>query len=411
VEELIRDQIHLALEVEPTPAHLRSQVMASLPAASRDSARPALRLSGQWAAGLVATFLVAAIIAGLLYSRGLLPFAPVPVGPPIVPPVGLLISPEGVAVAPDGSVYVSDILSDRVFKRRPDGTVLVVAGGGGEGDGLATKAWLNHPAGVALDREGNLYVADAIGGTVRRLDGHGRISTLVDAGAKLHSYNLTGVAVDSTGAVWVSEAHGIVRRIAPSSSSFIVDSSTLSPPEWEPGYMAFDPAGNLYVSDRGPAVNYLTTQSLTGGRCRIVQFSSDKKLSVIAGTGVCGYSGDGGPAVSAQLNDPGGITFDTAGNLYFADSNNHRIRRIDTNGIITTVAGTGVAGFSGDHGPASAAQLQYPYGMGMTSSDLLYFSDASCPCWSPSSPGHVRVIDLRTGNITTVMDGQTPIQT
>jgi DNA-binding beta-propeller fold protein YncE len=407
VDELIRDRIHEALEVEPPPAHLRVHVMASLPVANRGMARPALRRPGQWAAGLVAALLALTIIAGMLYSRGLLPF--VPVRPQVAPPVGL-ISPEGVVVAPDGSVYVSDFLGDRVFKLRPSGTAVVVAGGGTGSDGLATKAWLNHPAGLAVDGENNLYVADASGGTIRKIDDHGIISTLVDAGGAFHVYGLNGVAVDGSGAVWVSEFYGTVRRIGADSRSSILDTSSLPPPAWVPGYMAFDAAGNLYISDRAPsASDNPIYQNPIGGGCRIVKVTRDHKVSVIAGTGVCGYSGDGGPAAKAQLNDPQGIAFDSAGNLYYADANNHRIRRIDANGIITTVAGTGVGGYGGDHGPANAAQLEYPYGMGMTSSGLLYFSDASCSCWNPTVPGRVRVLNLSTGIITTVMDGQTPI--
>jgi sugar lactone lactonase YvrE len=407
VDELVRDRIHEALEVEPPPAHLRVHVMASLPVADRSMARPALRRPGQWAAGLVAALLALTIIAGLLYSRGLLPF--VPVRPQVAPPVGL-ISPEGVAVAPDGNVYVSDFLGDRVFKLRPDGKVVVVAGGGSSGDGPATKAWLNHPAGLALDPAGNLYVADATGGTIRRIDDRGIISTLVDAGGAFHVYGLNGVAVDGSGAVWVSEFYGTVLRIDASSRGSSLNTSSLPPPAWVPGYMAFDAAGNLYISDRAPtASDNPTYQNPIGGGCRIVKVTPEHKVSVIAGTGVCGYSGDGGPATRAQLNDPSGIAFDVAGNLYFGDANNHRIRRIDKNGIITTAAGIGVPGYGGDHGPANAAQLEYPFGMGMASSGLLYFSDASCSCWNPTAPGRVRVLNLSTGIITTVMDGQTPI--
>jgi len=410
VEELIRSQMHDALDVEAPPPHLRAHVMDSLPVGpqARRPASTPMQMTGQWAAGVVATLLAAAIIVGLLYSRGLI--GPVPVRSQPAPPAGL-ISPEGVAVASDGSVYVSDFLGDRVFKLKPDGRVGVFAGGGVDGDGPATKAWLNHPAGVALDGAGNLYIADATGGTIRRVDGRGIISTLVDAGNVMHAYGLMSVAVDSSGDVWVSEFYGSVHRVDATGSGSTLDLSLLPAPNWLPGYMAFDSASNLYVSDRAPGTSDNPIyQTQIGGGCRIVRFSPDKKLSVIAGTGVCGYSGDGGPAVSAQLNDPSGIAFDSAGNLYFGDSNNHRIRRIDRNGIITTVAGTGVAGYGGDHGPANAAQLEYPYGVGITSSGLLYFSDASCSCWSPSTPGRVRVIDLSTGKITTVMDGQTPVK-
>jgi sugar lactone lactonase YvrE len=419
VDELIRSQIHDALDVEAPPAYLRTRVMSSLPAAERHvrwQSSPSVRLAGQWAAGLVATVLAVAIIAGLLYSRGF--FGPtVPVRPPPAPPAGL-DSPDGVAIGSDGSVYVSDFLANRVFKLRPDGKVVVIAGGGLSGDGPATNAWLNHPAGLAIDRSGSVYIADAPGGTIRRVDTNGMISTLEvrDANGVATHLRLTGVpmgvAFDGSGELWVSEFYGTVRSIDASGATAILDTSSLPPPAWVPGYIAFDPAGNLYISDRawGASDNPIY-QNPIGGGCRIVRVSPDKKLSVVAGTGVCGFSGDGGPAVSAELNDPNGIAFDAVGNLYFADANNHRIRRIDKNGIITTVAGTGVGGYSGDGGPATQAQLEYPFGIGITSSGLLYFADATCSCWDPAVPGHLRVVRLSDNVIGTVMSGQTPIQT
>jgi sugar lactone lactonase YvrE len=116
-------------------------------------------------------------------------------------------------------------------------------------------------------------------------------------------------------------------------------------------------------------------------------------LKVIAGTGTCGFKGDGGPATFAELNDPNGLAFDSAGNLYVADSNNQRIRRIDRNGIMTTVAGTGVAGSSGDNGPGTGAQLDNPFGMGMAPGDLLYIAEGG---------GHrVRLLRLSSGIIST----------
>jgi sugar lactone lactonase YvrE len=419
VEELIRNQIHDALEVEATPPYLRARVMRSLPAADRHAWRPpssSIRLAGQWAAGLVAMLLAGAIIAGLLYSRGLLR-PPVPAIPEPAPPVGL-VSPEGVAIGSDGTVYLSDFLGDRVFKVRPDGGVVVMAGGGASGDGPATMASLNHPAGLAIDGSGSVYIADTSGGTIRRVDTSGIISTLEirDANGVAAQLRLTGVptglAFDPSGRLWVSEFYGTIRSIDASGATTVLDSSALPPPALVPGYIAFDSAGNLYISDRASgASNNPLYQNPVGGGCRIVRVSPDKNLSVIAGTGVCGFSGDGGPAASAELNDPNGIAFDSVGNLYFADANNHRIRRIDKNGIITTVAGTGVGGYTGDGGPASQAQLEYPFGIGITPTGLLYFADATCSCWAPAVPGHLRVIKLSDRSIATVMSSQTPIQT
>jgi hypothetical protein len=139
--------------------------------------------------------------------------------------------------------------------------------------------------------------------------------------------------------------------------------------------------------------------------CALSPVATAWGVTVVAGTGTCGFAGDGGPATAAQLNDPNGIVFDAGGNLYFADVGNHRIRRIDKNGIITTVAGTGVAGFSGDGGRATRAQLACPYGMGITSGGLIYISDASRACMTPTSDGHIRVLDISGGTITTVKTG------
>jgi DNA-binding beta-propeller fold protein YncE len=124
---------------------------------------------------------------------------------------------------------------------------------------------------------------------------------------------------------------------------------------------------------------------------------------VIAGTGTCGFSGDGGPAKSAELNDPNGIVFDADGNLYFADATNHRIRRIDKSGIITTVAGTGIAGYLGDGGPATKAQLTYPLGLGITSDGLIYIADPNAD--PTTTPARVRALRISDGTITTVASG------
>lgn len=409
MDELIRDRIHEALEVEPPPPSLRMRVFYSLPVAERRASGQILRLGGQWVASLVAVLLAIAIIASFLSLKGLV----VPAHHRVVPPVGL-ISPDAVAVGPDGSAYVSDLLGDRVFKRRPDGKVLVYAGGGAQGDGPAIKANLSHPVALAMDRDGNLYVAEAPAGTIRRIDTAGQIATLSNLyeadGPFMATVAFSGLAVDPSGVLWLGQGDGSLVRIDATGLTTRLDTSSLPPPRWVPGLMAFGPDGSLYISDRAPGTaNRRIFTNPGGGGCRIVRMSSDGKLSVIAGTGVCGYSGDGGPAAAAQLNDPGGIAFDSAGNLYFADANNHRIRRIDRNGLIETVAGTGVMGYN--DGPAAQAQLQFPLGMGMTSSGLLYFADMTCQCSNPPAPGRVRALNLSTGTLTTLIDDQTPIIT
>ena len=417
MEDLFRAYMHDALDVEPPPAYLHARVVSALPAADRRVKRQVPyfpRVAGRTLASVLAVLVALAIVAGLLDFRA--HFAPnVPVRPLPTSP-GRLISPEGVAVGSDGSVYLSDFLGDRVFKVLPDGKVILLAGGGHGGDGPAIKAWLNHPIGLAIDRNGNVFVADGPGSAIRKIDRRGVISTLAfrdESGAPDRLTGVpTGLAFDSSGQLWVSEFYGKIRRIDSNGVSSILDTSAVPPPVLVPGYMTFDSAGNLYFSDRrfGVSDNPIYTNPIGGG-CRIIRVTPDRKLSVVAGTGVCGFSGDGGPATSAQLGDPNGLAFDSAGNLYVADANNHRIRRIDKSGTITTVAGTGVAGFSGDGGPAAQAQLEYPFGLGITSGGLLYFSDATCSCWDPAVPGHLRVVKLSDGTINTVMSSRTPVQT
>jgi sugar lactone lactonase YvrE len=399
MDELIRGSMHEALDVE-LPAGLRSRVVAAVPMSDRRQRRlPRLRSgwAGQWAAGLVATVLAIAVIAGLIYSRSALSSpSPSPGAAHGAQPT--LISPEGIAVAPDGTVYVSDFVGDRVFRVAANGALVTVAGGGSGGDGPATKAFLNHPSGLVVDRDGNLYFADSQGTAVRRIDHHENLSTVLSPITAPF-----GLALDSSGALYVSTFYGDIRRIDMSGSATYLDISSVPPPAWLPGYMAFDSAGNLYISDAAPnTTGDLMLRNPNGG-CRIFRVTPEKRLTAVAGTGTCGFSGDGGLATSAELNDPNGIAFDSAGNLYFADTNNHRIRRIDRNGIISTVAGTGILGYSGDEGPATQAELAYPFGIGIGSGDELYVSDASCYCFAPAAPGHVRLIRLSEGKITTLV--------
>jgi sugar lactone lactonase YvrE len=145
--------------------------------------------------------------------------------------------------------------------------------------------------------------------------------------------------------------------------------------------MAADAAGNVYIVDTD--------------NNRIRRVDTQGVITTIGGTGAAGYSGDGGPATQARFNTPHGIASDRAGNVYVADPPNQRIRRIDaTTGIVTTVAGTGSGGFSGDGGPATSARLNYPKGAEIAPDGSLYIAD--------NNNHRVRRVDLRTGVITTV---------
>jgi sugar lactone lactonase YvrE len=216
-----------------------------------------------------------------------------------------------------------------------DAVITTVAGDGAfgsSGDGnLATQAQLG-PDGVVVDEEGNLYTVEADGDRVRRIDAStGRISTVVGPS--------TGVAPPAPGQASTVEMHS-------------------------PSALAIDSEGNLYVGG-GSGTNRMIIR---------VDISSGA-VATIAGTGEKGFSGDGGPATEATMSSVGDIAVDDQGNVYFSDYDNHRVRKVDTAGIITTIAGTGKQGFSGDGGPAAEARLDHPSGIALDVKGRIYIAD------------------------------------
>jgi sugar lactone lactonase YvrE len=234
-----------------------------------------------------------------------------------------------VAVDSVGNVYIADLGNKRI-RKVSGGTITTIAGNGAAGfsgdGGPATSASLSAPYGVALDSTGSLYTADNDNNRIRKVSG-GTITTVAGNG------NL-GFSGDGGPAT----------------------SASLAQPEG----LAVDSSGNLYIAD----TRNHRIRKLSGGT-----------ITTIAGNGTPGFSGDGGPATSASLYNPGGVAVDSAGNLYIADSNNNRIRKV-SGGTITTVAGNGNAGFSGDGGPATSASLNYPIGIAVDSAGDLYTADS-----------------------------------
>ena len=253
----------------------------------------------------------------------------------------LLTLPKGVAVDSSGNFYISDSQKHRIRRVDTAGTITTIAGGPGAGrfsgdGGMATEASLRYPAGVAVDSSDNLYIADWGNHRIRKVDTAGTITTIAGNGEKGFSgddgnavnatlNSPTDVAVDGSGNFYIADRGN--RRIRKVDSSGTITS--IAARRSYTG-LAIDASGNLYISD--------------SRQNQILKMDSLGTLTLIAGTAPSGFSGDGGMATAATLDSPEGVTVDSSGNLYIADSINHRIRKVDAFGIITTVAGSGAAG-------------------------------------------------------------------
>jgi len=241
--------------------------------------------------------------------------------------------PSGVAVDRAGNVYIAFSGSNVIGKVSTTGVASTVAGtgvAGYNGDGIAAiSAKLNYPADVTVDTAGNIYIADEDNYRVRKINPSGIISTLAGNGV----YGFSGMGGLASG-------------------------SSIS----HPYRVALDKTGNLYIGDVGTY--------------QIYKVDTGDTITSVMGTGSYGFSGDGGPATAARMSYPDGIVADTAGNLYFSDRNYCRIRMINAaTGIVTTLYGTGIGGYSGDGGPAAAAELNTPQGLAFDASGNLFICD------------------------------------
>jgi NHL repeat len=279
--------------------------------------------------------------------------------------------PRGLALLPDGSVLVAQPFENVVRRVATDGTTEVVAGTGEAGywgdGGPATAANLNFVHSVAVLPAGGFVLADTRNDSIRKVAADGTISTIVGVGSAGFSGD-GGPAIEAR--LWAP--HGVAVR--PDGSILIADTDNDRVRLVTPGGTISTIAGtgaHGYSGDGGPATaadleEPFGVAPFPGGAFLIVsgnrvrKVGADGTISTVAGTGEAGYTGDGGPARLARLNAPHNVAVLPDGGFLIADAGNNRVRRVLPAGMITTVAGTGVAGFSGDGGSPTSAQLNTP---------------------------------------------------
>lgn len=341
-----------------------------------------------------------------------------------------------VAIDATGNIFIPDSRNNRVRKVDINGRVTTIAGNGGSGfsgDGSAASgAELNNPTGVTIDISGNLYISSNY--RVRKVTG-GIINTVAGNGSPSFSgenvpatsaqlYHPIGVVADKPGNIFIAEGNrirkvtvnGIISTVAGNGSNGITGDGgpATSAPLNLPTSLAVDTPGNIFIAtnnsirkvtsngiittitgngaigfggDNGPATsaqfNVIAAIALDASgnifiadryNARIRKIDASGIIKTVAGNGTLGFSGDGGPAVSAQLGICTGLAVDLSGNIFIADGNN-RIRKVDTGGIITTVAGNDNIGFGGDGGPATSALLNYPYAVAVDTLGNMFIAD------------------------------------
>lgn len=261
-----------------------------------------------------------------------------------------LQSPTDVAMDSKGNAYVTDNIDQRIRELTTTGILKTIAGTGlagyGGDGGLASKATISFPRGIVVDSKGNIIFCDMANNRIRKIAPNKIITTIAG----------TGVA-------------GFSGDGGPATAAMI----------HFPLGLSLDKAGNLYFADRGNQ--------------RIREVDSSGIVHTLAGNGTAGFTGDGGLATSASLNEPRLALSDNAGNLYITDQMNHRVRKV-TGGIISTFAGNGKAGCAGDHGPATAAALGFPSRM-LIFQGSLFISNAGC--------ARIRAINLGSNTINTMV--------
>ena len=292
--------------------------------------------------------------------------------------------PTDMAVDGGGNIFISE--ANRIRKVDPTGIITVYAGsyGGFSGDGGPALAAKLQSSAVAVDNAGNVYTADWFNHRIRKINASGIINTICGNGISSFSgdggpaINATlngpyGLAVDAAGNIYISDTDnnrvrkintaGIITTVAGNGASgFSGDGGPATSASLNnPIGVAVDAAGNIYIAD--------------WQNDRIRKVNTSGIISTIAGTGTGAYSGDGGLATLAELNGPAAVDCDQYGNVFIADDVNRRIRMINSSGIISTLAGTGTYGSSGDGGPAISAEIMHAWGLCTDSYGNVYIAD------------------------------------
>jgi sugar lactone lactonase YvrE len=297
-----------------------------------------------------------------------------------------------------------------LFEISANGQIInTIAGNGTNGfsgdGGVAYAAELNYPSNAVLDASGNIFIADQSNNRIRKVStsiittiaGNGIYGYTGDGGAATSSelYNPQGLALDASGNIFIADTYnnrlrkvtvstGIITTVAGNGTQgSIGDGGAATAAELSlPMGVALDASGNIFIVDQG------------SNKIRKVTVSTGI-ITTVAGNGTQGYSGDGGAATSAQLQFPKSVALDASGNIFIADGGNNRIRKVTVStGIITTVAGNGTQGFSGDGGVATAAELHSPSGVALDASGNIFIAD--------QFNNRIRKVMVSTGIITTV---------
>ena len=301
-----------------------------------------------------------------------------------------LFQPSAVALDAMGNLYIADTGTQRIREVMPNGNMTTLAGTGiigrGNVDGVpAATMPLHSPMAVATDAAGNLLVADTFNHRILRITpahivhmvaGTGTSGTSADGMAPLAATLRAprGVCLDRAGTLYIVDtsnhrvlrlpAGGVLQTVAGNGSpGYAGDTGPARFAQLKvPNACAFDSAGNLYIADTG---NHSIRKVTVGGA-----------IWTVAGAGIMGGSGDEGPAISAHLSSPRGVAVDDNGNIFIGDTGNNRIRVVTPDGVIHTIAGSGMAGFFGDGGAAIDALLREPAGLYLDGSGALYFADS-----------------------------------